>query len=137
VGRWSEVLAVAAADIFGRGDEGGPDRGRGSLVDGLELEGRPALGRQLGVDPLHGRLELAGLQMPAELIWPLHSVSVNCAATVVLLWLWFVALLVCPGCLTHLIVLRFSDAFLEHLRTLASSLGIFIFSEGVCCLPSR
>src|SRR5207247_8876394 len=53
------------------------------------------------------------------------------------LWLWFVALLVCPGCLTHLIVLRFGDAFFEHLRTLAPSLGIFIFSEGVCCLPSR
>ena len=50
--------------------------------------------------------------------------------------LWSVALLVCPGCLTHLIVLRFADAFLEHLRTFAPSLGIFIFSEGVCCLPS-
>ena len=49
---------------------------------------------------------------------------------------WFVALLVCPGCLTHLIVLRFGDAFFEHLRTLAPSLGIFIFSEGVCCLAS-
>src|SRR5436190_19237050 len=49
---------------------------------------------------------------------------------------WFVALLVCPGCLTHLIVLRFGDAFFEHLRTLAPSLGIFVFSEGVCCLPS-
>ena len=45
------------------------------------------------------------------------------------LWFWFVALLVCPGCLTHLIVLRFGDAFFEHLRTLAPSLGIFIFSE--------
>src|ERR1700693_1417231 len=53
------------------------------------------------------------------------------------LWFWFVALLVCRGCLTHLIVLRFGDAFLEHLRTLAPSLGIFVFSEGVCCLPSR
>jgi hypothetical protein len=53
------------------------------------------------------------------------------------LWLWFVALLIRPGCLTHLIVLRFADAFLEHLRTLAASLGIFIFSKGVCCLPSR
>src|SRR5947207_8585828 len=52
-------------------------------------------------------------------------------------WLGFVALLVCPGCLTHLIVLRFGDAFFEHLRTLAPSLGIFVFSEGVCCLPSR
>ena len=52
------------------------------------------------------------------------------------LWLSFVALFVCPGCLTHLIVLRFGDAFFEHLRTLAPSLGIFIFSEGVCCLPS-
>jgi hypothetical protein len=52
------------------------------------------------------------------------------------LWLWFVALLVCLGCLTHLIVLRIGDAFLEHLRTLAPSLGIFIFSQGVCCLPS-
>ena len=52
------------------------------------------------------------------------------------LWLWFVALLFCPGCLTHLIVLCFADAFFEHLRTLAPSLGIFIFSEGVCCLPS-
>jgi hypothetical protein len=49
------------------------------------------------------------------------------------LWLWFVALLVCPGCLTHLIVLRFSDAFFEKLGTLAPSLGIFIFSERVCC----
>jgi hypothetical protein len=39
------VLAVAAADLFGRGDEGGPDGGRGSLGDRLELEGRPALGR--------------------------------------------------------------------------------------------
>ena len=52
------------------------------------------------------------------------------------LWLWFVAVLVCPGCLTHLIVLRFADAFFEHLRTLAPALGIFVFSEGVCCLPS-
>src|SRR6266404_9303429 len=52
------------------------------------------------------------------------------------LWLWFVALLVRPGCLTHLIVLRFGDAFFEKLRTLAPSLGIFIFSERVCCLPS-
>src|SRR5947208_1306605 len=52
------------------------------------------------------------------------------------LWFWFVALLVRPGCLTHLIVLRFGDAFFEHLCTLASSLGIFVFSEGVCCLPS-
>src|SRR5439155_6728963 len=52
------------------------------------------------------------------------------------LWLRFVALLVRPGCLTHLIVLRFGDAFFEHLRTFAPSLGIFIFSEGVCCLPS-
>jgi hypothetical protein len=52
------------------------------------------------------------------------------------LWLWFVALLFYPGCLTHLIVLRFGDAFFEHLRTLASALGIFVFSEGVCCLPS-
>jgi hypothetical protein len=59
-------LSVAAADLFGRGDEGGPDRGRCSLGDRLELEGRPALGRQLGVDPRHGRLELAGLQMAAE-----------------------------------------------------------------------
>jgi len=48
------------------------------------------------------------------------------------LWLWFVALLFRPGCLTHLIVLGFGDAFFEHLRTLAPSLGIFIFSEGVC-----
>src|SRR5206468_8963052 len=52
------------------------------------------------------------------------------------LWLGFVALLVRPGCLTHLIVLSFGDAFFEHLGTLAPSLGIFIFSEGVCCLPS-
>src|SRR6266404_8318674 len=52
------------------------------------------------------------------------------------LWLWFVALLVRQGCLTHLIVLRFADAFFEHLRTLAPSLSIFIFSERVCCLPS-
>src|SRR5213080_3438985 len=49
---------------------------------------------------------------------------------------WFVALLVCPGCLTHLIVLRFADAFFEKLGTLAPSLGIFIFAEGICCLPS-
>jgi hypothetical protein len=49
---------------------------------------------------------------------------------------WFVALLFRPGCLTHLIVLGFGDAFFEHLRTLAPSLGIFVFSEGVCCLPS-
>ena len=52
------------------------------------------------------------------------------------LWFWFVALLVRPGCLTHLIMLRFVDAFFEHLRTLASSLGILIFSEGICRLPS-
>jgi hypothetical protein len=51
------------------------------------------------------------------------------------LWLWFVALLVRPGCLTHLIVLRFGDAFFEHLRTFPSSLGIFVFSERVRCLP--
>src|ERR1700736_4013373 len=47
-----------------------------------------------------------------------------------------VALLVRLGCPTHLIVLRFDDAFFEKLRTLAPSLGIFIFSEGLCCLPS-
>ena len=41
--------------------------------------------------------------------------------------LWFVALLVCPECLTHLIVLRFADAFIEKLRTLAPSLVIFVF----------
>src|SRR5436189_3923966 len=52
------------------------------------------------------------------------------------LWLPFVALLVRPGCLAHLIVLRFGDAFFEHLRALASSLSIFIFAEGVGCLPS-
>src|SRR6266404_5660342 len=52
------------------------------------------------------------------------------------LWFQFVALLVRPGCPKHLIVLRFADAFFEHLRTLAPSLGIFIFSEGLCCLPS-
>src|SRR4029450_9614052 len=52
------------------------------------------------------------------------------------LWLWFVALLVRPGCLTHLIVLRFGDAFFEKLPPLAPCLGIFVFSEGVCCLPS-
>src|SRR6266566_4635637 len=52
------------------------------------------------------------------------------------LWFQFVALLVRASCLTHLIVLRFADAFFEHLRTLAPSLGIFVFSEGVCCLPS-
>ncbi len=37
------------------------------MGDRLELEGRPALGRQLGVDTLHSRLELAGLQMAGEL----------------------------------------------------------------------
>ena len=42
--------------------------------------------------------------------------------------LWFVALLVCPGCLTHLIVLRFADAFFEKLRTLAPSIVIFVSS---------
>src|SRR6266487_1709694 len=52
------------------------------------------------------------------------------------LWLWFVAVLVRPGCLAHLIVLRFGDAFFEKLGTLAPTLGIFIFAEGVCCLPS-
>src|SRR5437899_12749472 len=52
------------------------------------------------------------------------------------LWFWVVALLACPGCLTHWIMFRFGDAFFEKLGTLAPSLGIFIFSEGVCCLPS-
>ena len=41
----------------------------------------------------------------------------------------FVAPVVRSGSLTHLIVLRFGNAFFEHLRTLAPSLGIFIFSE--------
>src|SRR5258705_1815834 len=41
-----------------------------------------------------------------------------------------------PGMPDDLIVLRFVDAFFEKLRTFAPSLGIFIFSEGVCCLPS-
>jgi hypothetical protein len=40
------------------------------------------------------------------------------------LCLWFVALLFCPGCLTHLIVLCFADAFFKKLRALAPSLGI-------------
>jgi hypothetical protein len=40
------------------------------------------------------------------------------------LLLWFVALFVCPGCLTHLIVFRFGDAFFKKLRTFAPSLGI-------------
>jgi hypothetical protein len=44
------------------------------------------------------------------------------------LWFSFVALLVCPGGLPHLIVLRFVDAFFEHLRTFAPSLVIFVFS---------
>src|SRR5258708_40252010 len=65
-----------------------------------------------------------------------ENVVVITVARVRELWLWFVALLFRPGCVTHLIVLRFADAFFEHLRTLAPSLGIFIFSEGVCCLPS-
>ena len=52
------------------------------------------------------------------------------------LWFQFVATLVRPGCLTHLIVLRFAHAFFEHLRTLAPSLGIFVFSDGVRRLPS-
>ena len=80
---------------------------------------------------------MTGLIAP---IW-ITAVGVMAAAEVTVargceLSLWFVALLVCPGCLTHLIVLRFVDAFLEHLRTFASSLGIFVFSEGVCRLPS-
>src|SRR6266705_8629 len=29
------------------------------------------------------------------------------------LWLWFVALFFLPGCLAHLIMLRFADAFFE------------------------
>src|SRR6266487_6881763 len=52
------------------------------------------------------------------------------------LWFPFVAVLVRLGCPTHLIVFRFADAFFEHLRTLAPSLGIFIFSEGICCLSA-
>src|SRR5439155_24435880 len=52
------------------------------------------------------------------------------------LWFEFVDLLVRASCLTHLIVLRFADAFFEHLRTLAPSLGIFVFCEGVCCLSA-
>src|ERR1700693_4160227 len=56
--RYVAVLAVAAADLFGRGDEGGPDRGRGSLGDRLDLEGRPPFGSMLGGDPLPGRVEL-------------------------------------------------------------------------------
>ena len=40
------------------------------------------------------------------------------------LFLCFVALLVRPGCLTHLIALRFADAFFKKLRTLAPSLGV-------------
>src|SRR5258708_35958217 len=36
------VLAVAAADLFGRGDEGGPDRGRCSLGDLNWKGGRPS-----------------------------------------------------------------------------------------------
>src|SRR6266568_3880352 len=52
------------------------------------------------------------------------------------LWFPFVAVLFRLGCPTHLIVFRFADAFFEHLRTLAPSLGIFIFSEGICCLSA-
>src|SRR6266550_756908 len=52
------------------------------------------------------------------------------------LWFQFVALLFRLGCPTHLIVFRFANAFFEHLRTLAPSLGIFIFSEGICCLSA-
>ena len=60
------VLAGAAAGLFGRGDEGGQHSGRGSLLYRVELEGRPVFGRQLGVDPRHGRLERAELQMAVE-----------------------------------------------------------------------
>ena len=45
------------------------------------------------------------------------------------LWLWFVALLIRLGCLTHLIVLRFADAFFEHLGTLAPSFAILVFAK--------
>src|SRR5439155_19492733 len=50
--------------------------------------------------------------------------------------LFFVALLIRFGCPTHLIVLRFVEPFFEHLRGLASSLGIFIFTERFWCLMS-
>jgi hypothetical protein len=43
--------------------------------------------------------------------------------------LWFVALLLLPRCLAHLIVLRFGDAFFEKLRTLAPSIVIFVSSS--------
>src|SRR6266403_6392391 len=52
------------------------------------------------------------------------------------LWFQFVALLFRLGSPAHLVVFRFADAFFEHLRTLAPSLGIFVFSEGICCLPA-
>ena len=47
-----------------------------------------------------------------------------------------VAFLLLFGCAKHLIVLRFVDAFLVHLRGLASSFGIFIFTERIRCLVS-
>src|SRR4029077_14875464 len=50
--------------------------------------------------------------------------------------LFFVALLIRLSCPKHLIVLRFIAAFFVHLRSLASSFGIFIFTERIRCLPS-
>ena len=88
--------------------------------------GSKAIGMSKGFTIFLGAAELAG---SPGVIFGVLAVSRE-------LWFQFVALLFRLGCPTHLIVLRFADAFFEHLRTLAPSLGIFIFSERVCCLPS-
>src|SRR5271155_1232508 len=60
------ILAIAAGDIFRRGDERGPDRCRGSLRDRLPLEGWLAVGSQLGIDLRDQPVEFVRRHMAAE-----------------------------------------------------------------------
>src|SRR5271166_2614357 len=59
------VLAIAAADLVGGGDDSGPDRGRGALRDGLIGEGRPARRQAGGVDLVDQLLKLLRLHVTA------------------------------------------------------------------------
>src|SRR5580692_7771571 len=60
------ILAVAAADILRWGNESRPDRCRGSLRDRLPLEGRLAVGGQLGIDLRDQPVEFVRRHMAAE-----------------------------------------------------------------------
>jgi hypothetical protein len=61
------ILAISAAELLGRGDEGGPDRSRRALRNRFPLKGRPSVGCQLGIDLRDDLVELVRRHMAAKL----------------------------------------------------------------------